>query len=1077
MLRSTSPSPRTRRQRRIHNHTSPLLLTSLLLLFYPSLLNAQDPLIIGNIDVNALVLSLSACSQGCLTSIPGFSLPITVPLLQAVCPRVSLAIAFMTGCVMSNACPNGDLAKVGDLRTVCRDFATLTFTTTRVPVPTGIPGEADTEILGEETAIPPEPTPTPTEPPSNPDPALMYLGINVTEAISGVSPCTQTCLNTIPEFKQPFTAPVAIVMCPTIEDISDRLTAFMVLPPRQLIPLAALVTAAATGALAHASHHSNGATPARSHAGVAFGPDLSKVAVREKFTPSVFDEEMPLARRADLGQNAVRIAVEYAEGKLRQGLRSAQSTQDHKLVVTDSYTSDHNGVTHVYLVQTIDGLEVVNGVANVNVDSRGNVISFSSTFYSGQTPSENRFTIQSLERRHKVDHGAHKMHGSKDQNDSDSDSSDDEEKKADSYLKWGKKMGKKMMKYLNGKGQHSHEHHHHSKHKHHHSAKKDESKADEIQNGPKLKIHRPRIKDPKIVASNDILPTSIKSPADALLSFANHLKLSVDSSKISITPTQNFQAGLPEFTVELPRPPISGLKATSTQNKEPLTVPAKLKYMQTSAQTLVPVWDLQVDLGTNWFHSHVDARTGEVLSIVDWVADASYNVFPLGTNDPTDGDRVMVVNPAIKVASPMGWHSNGKKNFTVTAGNNVYAHENFDGSSQWQDKYRPDGTEKLQFNFPVDLTKEPSEYLDAAVTNLFYWNNAIHDLFYIYGFNEKAGNFQDDNMDRGGKQGDAVLASAQDGSGFNNAYFATPPDGGRGRMHMFVWDVETPMRDGDLEGGIIMHEYAHGISTRLTGGPANSGCLGWGEAGGMGEGWGDWFATLLRMTPNNTRADNFGMGEYANGGKGIRKFIYSTSMETNPSTYSYISKPGYWGRVHAIGEVWAVILFEFYWNLVEKHGFNPNWYDTPGASVMTAKFGGDVDSKHYRDFRTGEIRPIEPIVDILKGDKKKKKKFKKGGNVLALQLVVDGLKLQPCSPNFVDARDAILLADEALTGGDNACEIWRGFAKRGLGVGAASGGREDFELPSSCEVEEGFKKKASNKKKEEVNVVDDPDEI
>jgi extracellular elastinolytic metalloproteinase len=39
-----------------------------------------------------------------------------------------------------------------------------------------------------------------------------------------------------------------------------------------------------------------------------------------------------------------------------------------------------------------------------------------------------------------------------------------------------------------------------------------------------------------------------------------------------------------------------------------------------------------------------------------------------------------------------------------------------------------------------------------------------------------------------------------------------------------------------MEGGIIMHEYAHGISIRLTGGPSNSGCLGWGEAGGMGEG-------------------------------------------------------------------------------------------------------------------------------------------------------------------------------------------------------------------------------------------------
>lgn len=58
-------------------------------------------------------------------------------------------------------------------------------------------------------------------------------------------------------------------------------------------------------------------------------------------------------------------------------------------------------------------------------------------------------------------------------------------------------------------------------------------------------------------------------------------------------------------------------------------------------------------------------------------------------------------------------------------------------------------------------------------------------------------------------------------------------------MRMYVWNGAEPWRDGDLEAGIVIHEYAHGISTRLTGGPMNSGCLAWGESGGMGEGWGD----------------------------------------------------------------------------------------------------------------------------------------------------------------------------------------------------------------------------------------------
>jgi extracellular elastinolytic metalloproteinase len=58
----------------------------------------------------------------------------------------------------------------------------------------------------------------------------------------------------------------------------------------------------------------------------------------------------------------------------------------------------------------------------------------------------------------------------------------------------------------------------------------------------------------------------------------------------------------------------------------------------------------------------------------------------------------------------------------------------------------------------------------------------IHDVFYQYGFDEKSGNFQDWNFGKGGLGNDAVIANAQDGSGTNNANFATPPDGQHGRM-------------------------------------------------------------------------------------------------------------------------------------------------------------------------------------------------------------------------------------------------------------------------------------------------------
>jgi hypothetical protein len=52
-----------------------------------------------------------------------------------------------------------------------------------------------------------------------------------------------------------------------------------------------------------------------------------------------------------------------------------------------------------------------------------------------------------------------------------------------------------------------------------------------------------------------------------------------------------------------------------------------------------------------------------------------------------------------------------------------------------------------------------------------------------------------------------------------------------------------------------------------------------------------------------------------------------------------------------------------------------------------------------------------------------------------------------------------LQADQNLTGGANQCLIWKAFAKRGLGAGAAQGstgsvtdGTEAFNLPASCEA-------------------------
>ncbi|KAJ3023632.1 Fungalysin/Thermolysin Extracellular metalloproteinase 5 [Thoreauomyces humboldtii] len=671
-----------------------------------------------------------------------------------------------------------------------------------------------------------------------------------------------------------------------------------------------------------------------------FGPG---VAHQKYFHGALDDAPAVSALTADNNDgDRIQSALSYASKKSNVPVAN--------LIVSSEHTSDHNGVTHVYLQQINSGFEIVNGVGNVNIDASGRIISFGHSFYTA--PDDEKVLTSS-------------------------------------------QTGAQKALFI---------------------ANEDDGQI------------------PTTARAADFVAQQLHlGPSDAVLAMARFLNVEIDDSLLAEAPWDDFAPG----ASQAPSFVVSG---ASFAVKD---IPAKLKWIQDNdGAELRLVWDLEVEMKENWYNAFVGTTDGKVVQLVDWVSDASYNVYPIGTNDPESGERVLVEDPANPIASPMGWHNQGTGGkHTVTIGNNVYAHENLEGSSRWVNNHRPDGHASLTFDFPIDFTKNPKSYIDAAITNLFYWNNAIHDFLYLYGFDEKAGNFQHDNVKRGGKGGDAVIANAQDGSGYNNANFATPRDGQQPRMRMYVWDVTDPMRDGDLEGGIVMHEYCHGLSIRLTGGPENVGCLGWGESGGMGEGWGDFFATVTRTTSNSSRYDDFGMGEYANGGHGIRKYSYSTSLETNPSTYAYIERPGYWG-VHAKGEVWAEILYEVYWNLVDKLGFDPDWFNT-GYKAATG-----ASSSTYRDFRTGALIAREKPSNAAKPHPKR------AGNIVAVQLVVDGMKLQPCNPTFVDARDAILQADEINNKGANFCEIWRGFAKRGLGSKATAGGNEDFTVPAKCESDD-----------------------
>lgn len=398
-----------------------------------------------------------------------------------------------------------------------------------------------------------------------------------------------------------------------------------------------------------------------------------------------------------------------------------------------------------------------------------------------------------------------------------------------------------------------------------------------------------------------------------------------------------------------------------------------------------------------------------------------YRVYKFPVESPNFGERELAISQPDAVASPYGWHDTDAMEgpeYTRTQGNNVLAINDQDSEAlSWfngeNDDYEfhgfAQGTEDLVFDFPLNFDEELYQSADASTTNLFYVCNVMHDVWYHYGFTEEAGNYQANNYGNGGAEGDGIIAMGQTGEDLgivNNARFFGLWDGDEAIIFMYMFNRGGgSLKDAALDNGIISHEYGHGITNRLAGGPANPLCLISSEQ--MGEGWSDYYSLMMTIEPGDMGTDSRGMGTYAltqnPGDQGSRPTPYSTDMALNPSTYNTIKSVSV---PHGVGYVWATILWDMTWELIDDYGFDPNLY-------------------------TGT-----------------------GGNNLAMQLVVDGLKVMSCEPGFVDGRDSILEADMINNDGANQCAIWRSFSRRGLGYGAMQGdtnnvqdGVESFLMP------------------------------
>lgn len=382
-----------------------------------------------------------------------------------------------------------------------------------------------------------------------------------------------------------------------------------------------------------------------------------------------------------------------------------------------------------------------------------------------------------------------------------------------------------------------------------------------------------------------------------------------------------------------------------------------------------------------------------------------------------------------------GWIPDG---VNTTTGNNVDAGLDIVAPNGIDPAGRPVGAPFRVFDFPYNPppgnpapgdAPNLANYRNGIVTDLFFWSNRYHDLLYQLGFTEAARNFQLNNFGRGGLGNDFVRAEAQDSSSINNANFATPADGQLPRMQMFIFTGPNPDRDGDLDHEIVIHELTHGTSNRLH---ANASGLTANISQGMGEGWGDFYGRALLAT-----ADEDVNGVYASGGYatfqlgaigtnnfyyGIRRFPYAvkttlgangkphnplTFADTDPAQLNTTdgafpeSPIGFSGNgateVHNLGEIWAMALLEVRARLITNLGFAV-------------------------------------------------------GNQRSLQLVTDGMKLDPINPNMLQGRDAILTADCAGFGGADELQIWDGFASRGMGfsarVNAGASVTEAFDIPN-----------------------------
>jgi hypothetical protein len=517
---------------------------------------------------------------------------------------------------------------------------------------------------------------------------------------------------------------------------------------------------------------------------------------------------------------------------------------------------------------------------------------------------------------------------------------------------------------------------------------------------------------------------------------------------------------------------------------------------------LVQTWST-----SNVLHHTLVSDSGAVVKSELRTNSDAYNVF---TEDPSKGAQTVVQGPgAGNAQSPAGWLAGAQTTINIV-GNNANAYLDGDGNN------RPDrgGTavSNGQFLTAADLSVAPTTTGNRAVAvqNLFYFNNLIHDVLYRHGFNEAAGNFQTNNFSLGGAGNDPVQAEAQDGSGTDNANFATPPDGQKPRMQMFLWTGTGATHELVIGGTVYAAmgaDFGPALSTTGVTGAMALANDGVGVGSDACEAIVGSLTGKLAIVDRGTCAftikaqnvaaagatamvvvNNTGTTEiFTMAGTDRRQKMPSVMISANDGAVvkglagqSGIARKKAQQPLQLDGDLDADIVYHEYghglsWRMIGGMSGPLAGAIGEGASDVNAflnngddligeySYAGGIRRYPYTGYpltygqaTSGEVHNDGEIYAAAMW--RVRELFIADGRPLdtLYGLFVDGMNYTPSTPAFEDMRDGMLQAD-ALRGGVDACRIWKGFAQFGIGVGAdgvVSGSTvsitESFTVPATC---------------------------